>query len=150
MRSSDTHISVKGKTAGSKSTEGRLTIGAIACGVVAIVGQVAGKLFFDIDLGVNIDTTLTKVTGGGAIYAVARTVLKSAIAIAEGKAKAAKLGKPDTTQPQPETVAARPVEKPQSLMGGHIPPPRNQPPAWPDGDMENFTAPVSLGHLPQS
>tara|TARA_B100001094_G_scaffold282700_1_gene294949 strand:- start:158 stop:562 length:405 start_codon:yes stop_codon:yes gene_type:complete len=132
------NISIKGKTKGASSTEGKLTIGAISCGIFAIVSQVIGSLFFNVDLNIDIDSTLQLLTGGGAIYALARTGLKASIAFAQGK----------VNSKEKEKASNTPTEKPAAgFARAIIPDPKPASRTWPTEDM---TAPIQIGQTPMS
>lgn len=94
-------ISIVGKTEGKRSSEHKVTWLTMLASLVAIAGQVVGKFYLGIDLGVDINLALATGFGSGAAYTMARMVVKTGIAYAEGKMNAAKAD---------EVVKAKPLE----------------------------------------
>jgi hypothetical protein len=108
---SPTSIRLQGKTNGGNSSEHTVTWMTMVASMVAIVAQVAAELFLKIDLGIDINLALATGFGSGAGYTIARMVVKTGIAFAEGKVKAAAQQaaeevKPVATPPEAKPVAA--------------------------------------------
>lgn len=67
------------KTNGSKSSEGKLSLYALILGGITILSQVAGKLFLNVDLGIDIEGVFYSLTGVTGIYALGRSFVKNGL-----------------------------------------------------------------------
>lgn len=61
---------------GSETSEKKLTVWAIIAIVISIIAQIVFKTFFDVDLGINIDTALLSLGLPTSVYTIGRSLLK--------------------------------------------------------------------------
>lgn len=94
---------------GRVSREHVITWVTMATAAGAVIAQVAAKLLLGIDLGVDIDLALLTGFGSGAAYTAARMVVKTGVALAEGKVKAAAIRPKDAKAAIPPSPFAIPA-----------------------------------------
>lgn len=70
---------LENKTNGSKSSEGKLSLYALILGAITILSQVAGKLFLNVDLGIDIEGVFYSLTGVTGLYTLGRSFVKNSV-----------------------------------------------------------------------